>query len=50
MIRLLIGVLARCTGGAGAQDFPNRPVRIVVPYPLAGSVDFLLGRMQVKLP
>jgi tripartite-type tricarboxylate transporter receptor subunit TctC len=49
MIRLLIGVLALSAGCAGAQEYPNRPVRIVVPYPPAGSVDFVARSLQAKL-
>lgn len=45
MIRLLIGVLALCAGCVGAQDFTNRPVRIVVPYPPADSVDFVASNL-----
>src|SRR6266850_938168 len=31
--------VAALTGAALAQEFPNRPVRIVVPWPPAGNVD-----------
>src|SRR5439155_16993591 len=40
MVRRWILVLATAAAaGAGAQDFPNRPVRIVVAWPPAGNVD-----------
>lgn len=42
----LAGLLA---GGAAAQEFPGKPVRIVVPYPPAGSVDFIARVLQPKL-
>jgi tripartite-type tricarboxylate transporter receptor subunit TctC len=31
--------IAALAAGAAAQDFPSRPVRIVVPYPPSGNVD-----------
>lgn len=46
-IRLLFVVVAGLfsllgvSNGAMAQDFPSRPVRIIVPYPAAGGVDIL---------
>lgn len=35
--------------GRAQQDYPNRTVRIVVPYPPGGSVDFLARLMTPKL-
>ena len=32
-------LLAFVTSGAVAQDYPNRPIKFVVPYPPGGSVD-----------
>ena len=34
---------------AAAQDFPNRPVRIVVPYPPGGNVDITARTLQAAL-
>jgi tripartite-type tricarboxylate transporter receptor subunit TctC len=31
--------LAAATGSAGAQDFPNKPVQLMVAYPAGGSTD-----------
>ncbi len=50
----LIGaVLAIPTGSVLAQDFPKRPVRIVVPYPAGGYTDvlarLLAAGMQARL-
>ena len=36
-------------GPAGAQDFPTRAVRIVVPYTAGGPVDFVGRNVQPKL-
>jgi tripartite-type tricarboxylate transporter receptor subunit TctC len=38
------GAAALLARGAGAQDFPAGPMRIVVPYPPGGSND-VLGRL-----
>jgi tripartite-type tricarboxylate transporter receptor subunit TctC len=35
----LLVVLLAAFGTAGAQEFPNKPVRIVVPWPPSGNVD-----------
>ena len=37
--------------GAGAQgnDFPNRPIRIIVPFAAGGGPDILTRKMAVKL-
>jgi len=37
------------TSAAAQQDFPNRPVRIIVPYPPGGSNDFLARLFSPKL-
>jgi tripartite-type tricarboxylate transporter receptor subunit TctC len=39
MKRILLCVLALFAAGAAAQDFPSKPVRIVVPWPPSGNVD-----------
>jgi tripartite-type tricarboxylate transporter receptor subunit TctC len=44
MIRLLIASVFAAVlsiGPAGAQDFPNRPVTIIVPFPAGGPTDTL---------
>ena len=36
---LVVGAVLSVLGSAQAQDYPSRPVTIVVPYPPGGSVD-----------
>ncbi len=38
-----------CTGLAGAQGFPDRPVRLVVPFPAAGPIDMMARLYSQKL-
>ena len=48
-----LAVLAACGPGAQAQDYPNKAVRMVVPFPAGGTLDtlgrMLSPRMQEKL-
>lgn len=37
------------TGAVAAQDFPNKPIRLVVPYPAGGTIDFLARVIQPHL-
>ena len=41
--RLLLALLALCAAAAGAQSFPSRPVRLIIPFPPGGTTD-LVGR------
>jgi tripartite-type tricarboxylate transporter receptor subunit TctC len=39
---LLIGAtLLALAGGAWSQGYPNRPIRVIVPYPAGGGADFV---------
>jgi tripartite-type tricarboxylate transporter receptor subunit TctC len=50
---LTASLLAICCVGivpvAAAQDFPNRPIRIVVPWPPGGNVDITARTVQAAL-
>ncbi|MCK9507329.1 MAG: tripartite tricarboxylate transporter substrate binding protein [Pigmentiphaga sp.] len=48
-LALLIASMALLTQSAIAQDFPTRPVRIVVPYPPGGGVDGLARPLAERL-
>lgn len=43
--------LALVAGAGFAQDFPNKPIRIVVPYPAGGSIDMsarMIGEVMAR--
>jgi tripartite-type tricarboxylate transporter receptor subunit TctC len=44
-----VAVFAVACSAAAAQDFPTRPVTIVVPFPAGGPIDFLVRSVQQKL-
>src|SRR5439155_916933 len=46
LFRILLGLLF--AGSAFAQDYPNRPVKIIVPYAPGGSTD-IIGRIVAEL-
>jgi tripartite-type tricarboxylate transporter receptor subunit TctC len=48
--RLTIALLAALSAGAGAQQFPVKPVRIVVPFPPGGPSDYAARVVSAKLP
>jgi tripartite-type tricarboxylate transporter receptor subunit TctC len=43
------GTLALLAAPASAQNFPTRPIRIVVPFPPGGSTDLLARRVAERL-
>ncbi|MGZ5261514.1 MAG: Bug family tripartite tricarboxylate transporter substrate binding protein, partial [Burkholderiales bacterium] len=47
---LTAGLLMVLVGAVAAQqDYPNRPIRIIVPYPPGGSNDYLARLFSPKL-
>ncbi len=45
----LIAVAAAVAGAAQAKDYPEKPVKIIVPYPPGGAVDVIARIMAQKL-
>src|SRR5580765_4986230 len=42
-------VLALCASSVNAQEFPVRPIRVVVPWPPSGTVDILARPLTQRL-
>ena len=50
LARLGLACLAACAAASAvAQDYPNRPVRLIVPYPPGGPTDFVGRTVAQKL-
>jgi tripartite-type tricarboxylate transporter receptor subunit TctC len=51
LIRFLLAALSATmlAGGARAQDYPHKPIRIIVPYTAGGSSDFVARTIAAKL-
>jgi tripartite-type tricarboxylate transporter receptor subunit TctC len=44
-----IAILAACAGGAQAQTWPNKPIRMVVPYTPGGYTDLMARLVSEKM-
>lgn len=44
LLLLAVGLALACATPAAAQDYPNKPVRLIIPFPPGGSND-VVGRM-----
>ena len=43
-------VLLGVTGAAAADDYPSRPVTLIVPFPPGGSTNIVMRIIDEKLP
>ncbi|MGA0571586.1 Bug family tripartite tricarboxylate transporter substrate binding protein [Variovorax sp. VNK109] len=48
LIAVAAGAMA-ATGGAWAQAFPSRPIKLIVPYPPGGATDMLARKVGEKM-
>lgn len=46
---LALAMLALHVGAAGAQTYPNKPIRVIVPFVAGGAVDMLARMLGAKL-
>jgi len=46
---MILGVVTGLAGGAVAQDFPTRPITVVVPAPVGGPLDVLARAMSERM-
>jgi tripartite-type tricarboxylate transporter receptor subunit TctC len=49
MLPLLLLVAALCAPPVQAQDYPNKPIRMIVPYPPAGGTDIVARTLAEPL-
>ena len=46
---MILGVVTGLAGGAVAQDFPTRPITVIVPAPVGGPLDVLARAMSERM-
>ncbi len=46
LLLVLLAVIAIAPGMAPAQGFPNKPIRIIIPYPAGGTTDLMARALQ----
>ena len=49
LLALTAAAFAQTTPGDPAQNYPNRAIRVVVPYPAGGTSDILMRLIGQKL-
>jgi tripartite-type tricarboxylate transporter receptor subunit TctC len=49
LLTLVLGALLALAGVATADEYPSRPIRIVVPYPAGGATDILARQVSAQL-
>jgi len=47
LLPVLLGAIALCPPAVFSQAYPNKPIRIIVPFPAGGGVDYI-GRIVGK--
>ena len=49
MIRSAAAIFVLAAAGATAQSYPSKPVRVIVPFPAGGGIDFIARALTPKL-